>query len=55
MVFADKPIPTPRNRLLAALPAAELAQLWPRFEPVELELRQVLHLTGTAHRDRLFP
>jgi CRP-like cAMP-binding protein len=44
MVFADKPIPKPRNRLLAALPAAELAQLWPRFEPVELELRQVLHL-----------
>jgi CRP-like cAMP-binding protein len=43
MTFADKPIPAPRNRLLAALPAAELAQLWPRLERVDLEFRKTLH------------
>jgi CRP-like cAMP-binding protein len=29
--------------LLAALPAADLAWLWPQLEPVELELRHILH------------
>ncbi len=43
MALADQPIPAPRNRLLAALPAAELAQLWPRLEQVELEFRKTLH------------
>ncbi len=33
----------PRNRLLAALPPEALARVWPRLEPVELPLRQVLH------------
>jgi CRP-like cAMP-binding protein len=33
----------PRNHLLAALPAADLARLWPRFERVELPERHVLH------------
>jgi len=32
----------PRNRILAALPAAEYARLTPALEPVTLELRQVL-------------
>ena len=32
----------PRNRLLAALPDADLAQLAPRLEPVNLELKQIL-------------
>jgi CRP-like cAMP-binding protein len=34
--------PSPRNRLLAALPAEDLARLWPRLEPVELTVRQVI-------------
>lgn len=32
----------PRNRLLAALPPASLARLWPGLTPVELEIRQVV-------------
>jgi CRP-like cAMP-binding protein len=43
MAIADQPIPTPRNRLLAALPAAELARLWPRLKRVELEFRKTLY------------
>jgi CRP-like cAMP-binding protein len=38
------PAPSVRNRLLGALPPEDLAVLWPRLEPVELELRQVLHV-----------
>jgi CRP-like cAMP-binding protein len=34
--------PSPRNRLLAALPAEDLARVWPRLEPVELTVRQVI-------------
>jgi CRP-like cAMP-binding protein len=34
---------TPRNRLLAALPAEDLARLWPQLERVELEVRHILH------------
>jgi CRP-like cAMP-binding protein len=41
MVLRDPP--TPRNRLLAALPPEDLARLWPRLQPMELALRQVLH------------
>lgn len=33
-----------RNRLLKAFPPADLAQLWPHLEPVELQFRQVLQL-----------
>ncbi|MBL6457961.1 Crp/Fnr family transcriptional regulator [Belnapia sp. T6] len=32
----------PRNRLLNALPPEELEQLWPRLEPVDLNLRAVV-------------
>jgi CRP-like cAMP-binding protein len=35
-------VPTPRNRLLAALPAEDLARLWPLLEPVEHEQRHIL-------------
>jgi CRP-like cAMP-binding protein len=43
MALFDQLAPAPRNRLLAALPPEDLARLWPRLEPVELALRQVLH------------
>jgi CRP-like cAMP-binding protein len=43
MRLADQPMPSPRNRLLAALSLADLAYLWPRLEAVELHCRQVLH------------
>ncbi len=33
---------TPRNRLLAALPAEDLARLRPRLEPVEFGLREII-------------
>ena len=41
--FTPAPLPAPRNQLLAALPPGDLAQLWPRLEPVQLEFRKVLH------------
>jgi CRP-like cAMP-binding protein len=43
MALADQLAPAPRNRLLAALPPEDLARLWPRLQPVELPLRQILH------------
>jgi CRP-like cAMP-binding protein len=39
---AIHPSPLTRNRLLAALPPEDLAQLWPGLERVELAARQVL-------------
>jgi CRP-like cAMP-binding protein len=33
---------TPRNRLLAALPAEDLARLWPQLERLEFEPRHIL-------------
>ncbi len=33
-----------RNRLLQALPAADLTELWPHLEPVELKFRDVLQV-----------
>jgi CRP-like cAMP-binding protein len=35
-------VPALRNRLLRALPPGELGELWPKLEPVELEMRQIL-------------
>ena len=35
-----------RNRLLAALPSDDFAQLAPALQPVNLELKQVLHAPG---------
>ncbi len=43
MALFDHFAPAPRNRLLAAVPPGDLARLWPRLQPVELALRQVLH------------
>ncbi len=43
MAPADHLPPAPRNRLLAALPPEDLARLWPRLQPVELAIRQVLY------------
>jgi CRP-like cAMP-binding protein len=37
-------LPTIRNRLLRALPPEDLTALWPRLEPVDLELKQVVQL-----------
>jgi CRP-like cAMP-binding protein len=37
-------LPAPRNRLLQMLPPEDLAALWPKLEPVELELKQTLQL-----------
>lgn len=47
--------PTPRNRLLAALPPEDLAHLWPRLEPVELPLRQVLQVPNEPITAVYFP
>jgi signal transduction histidine kinase len=43
------------NRLLAALPAAELQRWLPRLEPVELSSGQVLYEPGRAPRHAYFP
>lgn len=45
MALRESPAP-PRNRLLAALPPAELNRLRPRLEAVELPLRAVLLAPG---------
>jgi CRP-like cAMP-binding protein len=55
MALADQPVPTPRNRLLAALPAADLARLWPRLERVELEYRKTLHMPEEPIGSVYFP
>jgi CRP-like cAMP-binding protein len=44
MAFFDQFTPAPRNRLLAALPPENLAQLRPRLQLVELVFRQTLHM-----------
>src|SRR5919107_5063205 len=54
-MLADEPTSTPRNRLLAALPSADLARLWPRLEAVELPLRKVLHAPGKPIEAVYFP
>jgi CRP-like cAMP-binding protein len=55
MALIDQLTPSPRNRLLAALPPEALAQLWPSLEPVELPLRQVLHAPGEPITAVYFP
>ena len=47
--------PTPRNRLLAALPPDDRARLWPRLERVDLATRQVVHASGEPIAFVLFP
>ncbi len=55
MALSATSMSSPRNRLLAALPADDLARLWPRFEVVELPLRQVLHKPGEPIEAVYFP
>jgi CRP-like cAMP-binding protein len=43
MARHDPPAPPSRNRLLAALPPEDFAQLWPLLERVELPIRHILH------------
>lgn len=45
----------PRNRLLAALPAADLARLAPALEPVRLDLRDVLFDVDRPIEHAYFP
>lgn len=45
MATSQASLPTPRNRLLAALPPGDLARLWPRLEPVEFDLREVIQVS----------
>ncbi|MBB5695379.1 Crp/Fnr family transcriptional regulator [Muricoccus pecuniae] len=45
----------PRNRLLAALGAQELAALAPHLVPVELSMRATLHLPGQPITEVFFP
>ncbi len=44
-----------RNRLLAALPPADLARLLPDLEPVELAFDKTLHPAGGTVEAVLFP
>ncbi|HYI82515.1 MAG TPA: Crp/Fnr family transcriptional regulator [Acetobacteraceae bacterium] len=55
MVLPGQLPPTPRNRLLAALPPEDLARLWPRLEAVELPLRRILHAAGEPIGAVFFP
>jgi CRP-like cAMP-binding protein len=55
MLIADQPLPAPRNRLLAALPSPDLAQLWPRLEPVKLEFRKSVQLPEEPIGSVYFP
>ncbi|WP_338664812.1 Crp/Fnr family transcriptional regulator [Pararoseomonas sp. SCSIO 73927] len=55
MAASAVPLPATRNRLLSALPRDLLAQLWPRLEPVELALHEVLHEVGKPIAFVLFP
>ena len=44
VAFTDHSIPGVRNRLLLALPPADLAALWPRLEPIDMALQEVLQV-----------
>ena len=49
---ANKPPPTDNpNRLLAALPAADYARIFPSLTLVPLKLKDVLHKPGEPIRD----
>jgi CRP-like cAMP-binding protein len=45
----------PRNRLLAALPAEDLARLWPQLKRVELPIRAVLYAAEQPITEVYFP
>jgi CRP-like cAMP-binding protein len=48
-------VSTPRNCLLAALPADDLARLWPRLERVELGLREIIQVPDEPITAVYFP
>jgi hypothetical protein len=43
-----------RNRLLAALPPADFAELANHLQPAEMELKQVLHEPGQKFQNLYF-
>ncbi|SDC97447.1 Crp/Fnr family transcriptional regulator [Belnapia rosea] len=55
MAIADQPLPSLRNRLLAALPSGDVAKLWPQLEPVELEFRKTLQRPDEPAGSVYFP
>jgi CRP-like cAMP-binding protein len=55
MALSPSAAPPPRNRLLAALPAEDLARLWPQLEPTDVKLRQVLHAPDEPITAVFFP
>jgi CRP-like cAMP-binding protein len=55
LALSDQFLPTPRNRLLAALPPEDLARLWPWLQPVELAFRQTLHMPEEPIAAAYFP
>ena len=55
MPEARHAVHTPRNVLLAALSAEDLAYLEPQLQPIELRLRDPLMTTGRAIEHALFP
>jgi CRP-like cAMP-binding protein len=55
MALSPSAAPPPRNRLLAALPAEDLARLWPQLEPTDIKLQQVLHAPDEPITAVFFP
>ena len=55
MTVLQFPVPAPRNRLLAALPAEDLARLCPQLEPIDVKLHQVLHAANEPITAVYFP
>lgn len=55
MALFDQLMPTPRNRLLAALPPDDLARLWPQLQPVELVFHKTLQKPEEPITAVLFP
>jgi CRP-like cAMP-binding protein len=55
MIASQPPLPTPRNRVLAALPSEDLIRLWPRLEPVEFRLRDVIQVPDEPIAAVYFP
>lgn len=55
MSVPDPSGPAIRNRLLAALPPEDLARLRPKLDPVELQLRETLHLPEQPIGSIYFP
>ena len=48
-------VTAPRNRLLAALPAEELARIWPELKPIEVGVREILIEADRPIKSVFFP